>query len=99
MAKSKLAGAQKKPAAAPKRAKPSSEAEQPVTPALRRGAPSGGRGGKRSDPDYVATTFFVRKETRRAAQLILIKDAETSMDLSDVVEGLLTVWIARHSSS
>jgi hypothetical protein len=57
-----------------------------------------GRGGKRSDPDYTPTTFFVRKETKRKAARLL-EDTEAGQDLSDLVEQLLSRWISEHSQA
>ncbi len=55
-------------------------------------AVQGGRGGKRSNPEFSATTFFVRKETKRQAARLL-EDANSGKDLSDLVEELLGQWI------
>lgn len=60
-------------------------------------APAGGRGGKRSDPAYSPTTFFVRKETKRKAARLL-EDQEAGKDLSDLVEELLAKWIVKNSN-
>ena len=59
-------------------------------------APNGGRGGKRSDPAYSPTTFFVRKETKRKAARLL-EDQEAGKDLSDLVEELLSKWVVKNS--
>jgi hypothetical protein len=97
---SKFAGALgrlKKPAAAPTEAEP--PVEKPAAQPLRATdtpAPSGGRGGKRSDPAYSPTTFFVRKETKRKAARLL-EDQEADKDLSDLVEELLSQWISTNS--
>lgn len=55
-----------------------------------------GRGGKRSDPEYAPTTFFVRKDTKRRAGRLL-EDMNANQDLSDLVEQLLAKWVAEHS--
>ena len=60
---------------------------------------SGGRGrraGKRSDPAFRPTTFFVRKETQRKA-VRLLEDRDDGRDLSDLVEELLAKWVGEHS--
>jgi hypothetical protein len=57
-----------------------------------------GRGGKRSDPAYSPTTFFVRKETKRKAARLL-EDSESENDLSDLVEELLSKWVSEHSNA
>ena len=54
--------------------------------------------GKRSDPDYTPTTFFVRKETKRRAAQMLLEDVNSKTDLSDLVEELLAKWISEHSN-
>lgn len=56
------------------------------------------RTGKRSDPAYRATTFFVRKETKRKASRLL-EDQETGKDLSDLIEELLAQWVVEHSNA
>jgi hypothetical protein len=53
--------------------------------------------GKRSDPAFRATTFFVRKDTQRKASRLL-EDQETGKDLSDLVEELLAKWIDDNSN-
>jgi hypothetical protein len=52
--------------------------------------------GKRSDPAFRPTTFFVRKETQRKAARLL-EDQDAGKDLSDLVEELLATWIAENS--
>jgi len=54
--------------------------------------------GKRSDPAFRPTTFFVRKETKRKASRLL-EDQEAGKDLSDLVEELLAKWVAEHSNA
>jgi hypothetical protein len=61
-------------------------------------APAGGRGGKRSDPAYSPTTFFVRKETKKKATRILLDDAHAGKDLSDLVEELLSEWVSKQAN-
>jgi hypothetical protein len=58
----------------------------------------GRRTGKRSDPAFRATTFFVRKETKRRASRLL-EDQETGKDLSDLIEELLAQWVVEHSNA
>jgi hypothetical protein len=55
-----------------------------------------GRGGKRRDPEYAPTTFYVRKNTKRKA-VRLLEDIDAKQDLSDLVEQLLAKWIAKYS--
>jgi hypothetical protein len=52
--------------------------------------------GKRSDPEYSPTTFFVRKETKRKAAQLLLGDANSKTDLSDLVEQLLAKWVSEN---
>ena len=52
--------------------------------------------GKRSNPDFSPTTFFVRKDTKRKAARLL-EDQEAGKDLSDLVEQLLSKWISENS--
>lgn len=58
----------------------------------------GSRGGKRSNPDYTATTFFVRKDTKKKATRLL-EDIEAGKDLSDLVQDLLAEWVSKHSAA
>ena len=58
-----------------------------------------GRGrppGKRSDPDYQPTTVLLRKHTKKTAARLL-EDQSTGLDLSELIEQLLTEWIQRQS--
>lgn len=102
--KSKFAGAlgrlkQPRQAAAAK-SQPEREEQAAAPPAAISAAPDfGGRGrraGKRSDPAFRPTTFFVRKETQRKAARLL-EDQDAGQDLSDLVEELLGKWIDEHS--
>jgi hypothetical protein len=52
--------------------------------------------GKRSNPEFSPTTFFVRKDTKRKAARLL-EDQDATSDLSDLVEQLLTKWISENS--
>ena len=100
---SKFAGALgrlKQPRAASPVKAPPERAERAAAPAAIAAAPAvGGRGrraGKRSDPAFRPTTFFVRKETQRKAARLL-EDQDAGQDLSDLVEELLGKWIDEHS--
>jgi hypothetical protein len=69
-------------------------------PAISRTSAPGGKRrpvGKRSDPEYTPTTFFVRKETKRKAARLLLEDANSNTDLSDLVEQLLAKWVSEHT--
>ena len=84
-----------------RRSEPASEpANQPaavVTTPVGQGSERRRRkAGKRSDPAFRPTTFFVRKETQRKASRLL-EDQDSGKDLSDLVEELLSTWVAEHS--
>ena len=83
-----------------KTSEPAASAQYPVQdlPALPAPEQIGkaGREGKRSNPEYAPRTFFVRKNTKRQA-VRLLEDTNADQDLSDLVEQLLTKWIAEHS--
>jgi hypothetical protein len=58
-----------------------------------------GRGrprAKSSDPAYQSTTVILRKVTKRRAAHLL-EDREMGKDLSELIEELLTEWLARQS--
>lgn len=57
-----------------------------------------GRGGKRSNPEFSATTFFVRKDTKRKASRLL-EDTNAGKDLSDLVEELLSKWVSKRTNA
>ncbi len=77
--------------AAPRPRRKSSPA--PVAEPLRgRGRPP----GKRSDPDFKPTTLFLRTQTKRTASRLL-EDKGVDLDLSELVEQLLTQWNKRNS--
>ncbi len=89
-------------AANPGRSGPVSESVHQPPAAIASESPQGAgekgrRTGKRSDPAFRATTFFVRRETKRKAARLL-EDQETGKDLSDLVEELLARWVAKHSN-
>jgi hypothetical protein len=68
-------------------------------PAALAGVVATGKGrptGKRSDPEFSPTTFFVRKDTKRKAARML-EDQDAGKDLSDLVEQLLAKWISKNS--
>lgn len=48
--------------------------------------------GKRSDPDYMQQSIYIRKATNRAVQIALLQHGD-ERDLSEVVEDLLTEWL------
>jgi hypothetical protein len=97
---SKFAGAlgrlNKRPAAPPAEVHPFPAVAEPA-PASR-AAEGNGRGGKRSNPEFSPTTFFVRKDTKRKA-VRLLEDTNAGKDLSDLVEELLTNWVSERSNA
>ena len=62
------------------------EGEEESVAVRDRGRPAG---GKRSNPDYVTTTIFLRKDTKKAATILLNREE----DLSSVLERLLSQWV------
>jgi hypothetical protein len=62
-----------------------------------RGRPLGSKNakaGKKSDDEYCPTTVYIRKETRKRVKQTLL-DAESTEDVSDLVEGLLQEWLEK----
>ena len=53
--------------------------------------------GKRSNPDYQATTLLLKERTKRTATRLL-EDKKLGKDLSDLTEQLLTEWIRRQQA-
>jgi hypothetical protein len=66
--------------------KKSSAATETTT--KRRGRPS----GKRSNPDYVQTTAYVRGDTYKAIKIALIEE-DQGREYSELVEELLAKWL------
>jgi hypothetical protein len=83
--------------ASPAATKEPTPQEKPAPPQPETAAKAG-RGGKRSDPDYSPTTFFVRKDTKRKAAQLLLNGVAPDKDLSDIVESLLAKWVSEHLS-
>lgn len=67
-------------------------AEQPPAAAKGRGRPA----GKRSNPDYEPTTVLLRKLTKKAA-VRMLEDTDAGLDLSELIEELLTERISRRT--
>jgi hypothetical protein len=96
---SKFAGALarlKQPAAVPQPEPAAPEhlpAQEPAPSVVGRGK---GRPatGKRSDPDWNRYTILLRRQTHKQASRRL-QDMETGQDLSELVDELLTEWLAR----
>lgn len=75
--------------------------ESPVLKiAAREVAPEKAKGGrpfgKRSDPDFQQTTLLLRKATKKRA-VRKLEDTSAKLDLSELVEQLLTEWNARQA--
>lgn len=49
--------------------------------------------GKRSHPDYTQAPAFIRKDTYKAVKIALLHD-DSGLDYSDLVQHLLTAWLA-----
>lgn len=49
--------------------------------------------GKRSHPDYTQAPAFVRKDTYKAIKIALLND-DRGLDYSDLIQELLTTWLA-----
>lgn len=64
----------------------------PLPPAQKRGRPAT---GKRSDPDWIGRTFYIRKETDLdiEAELLELKRQGVELDKSELVDALLSVWL------
>lgn len=66
--------------------KPPVEEQQEDKP--RRGRPS----GKRSDPDFVGFTTYIRRQTHRGVKRALLDEPE-EREMSELVEELLANWL------
>jgi hypothetical protein len=58
-------------------------------PALRGRPPA-----KRSDPDFVQTTAYIRRDTHRDVKIALLNEGK-GREYSEVVEELLAAWLKR----
>jgi hypothetical protein len=56
--------------------------------ARRRGRPT----GKRSDPNFVQTTAYIRGDTYKAVKIALIEE-DQNREYSELVEDLLSKWL------
>lgn len=52
---------------------------------------------KRSDPDFVQTTAYIRKATHRDVKLALLQNDE-GRDFSELVEELLATWVKEQNA-
>ena len=71
---------------------PSPAPPETIAPAKKRGRPS----GKRSDAEYVQVTAYIQKDRHRDVKMALLK-AGGDQDFSELVDSLLTAWLAKHS--
>jgi hypothetical protein len=83
---SRSGGKGKKAGRGSAKARPADKDTPPPRPT--RGRPS----GKRSDPDYVGFTTYIRKETHRGVKRALLDEPE-ERELSELVEELLANWL------
>lgn len=61
--------------------------------ARKRGRPN----AKRSDPMFVQTTAYIRKETLRDTKRALLElENDNKRDFSELVEELLSTWLTEH---
>ncbi len=51
--------------------------------------------GKRSDPDWIGRTYYIRKETDLdiEGELLQLKRKGVDLDKSELVDSLLTAWV------
>ena len=72
--------------------KPSEPEITPEEPTKKRGRPAT---GKRSDPDWIGRTYYIRKETDFDIEdeLIKLKRAGINLDKSELVDFLLAAWV------
>ena len=78
--------------------KPTPEEKPPETeitseePTKKRGRPAT---GKRSDPDWIGRTYYIRKETDFDVEdeLVKLKRAGINLDKSELVDFLLGAWV------
>lgn len=73
---------------ASRKVKAQQSAEDQTDESRRRGRPR----AKRSDPEFVGFTTYIRKETHRKAKMALLEEAE-GRELSELVEDLLSKWL------
>lgn len=73
---------------------PSPPTNQPSStpPSKKRGRPAT---GKRSDPDWIGRTYYIRRETDLdvEAELLQLKRQGHELDKSELVDSLLSAWL------
>lgn len=72
--------------------KPPESEITPEEPTKKRGRPAT---GKRSDPDWIGRTYYIRKETDFDVEdeLVKLKRAGINLDKSELVDFLLAAWV------
>ena len=90
-AKAKSSAKKATPKPAPEE-KPAEVAIAPEEPTKKRGRPAT---GKRSDPDWIGRTYYIRKETDFDVEdeLVKLKRAGVNLDKSELVDFLLAAWV------
>jgi hypothetical protein len=53
--------------------------------------------GKRSRPDFIRTTVYMRDDTKFKA-VRLLQDLKDERDLSDLIESLVSGWVSEHTN-
>jgi hypothetical protein len=51
--------------------------------------------GKRTNPDFVQITAYIRKDTHRNVKIQLLKEGK-GKELSEVIEDQLSDWLRKH---
>ncbi len=64
--------------------------ELPVQTIAKRGRPT----AKRSDPDFVGLTTYVRRDTHTRAKIALLQEGK-GRELSELVEDLIYNWLSK----
>ena len=69
--------------------------DPPLTEVKRRGRPAT---GKRSDPDWIGRTYYVKSSTDLDVEerLLKLKRLGTDLDKSELVDSLLAAWVKWH---
>jgi hypothetical protein len=68
--------------------------ELPVTPTNSTKSARGRPPAKRSDPDFVGLTTYVRRDTHTRAKIALLQEGK-GRELSELVEDLIYNWLSK----
>jgi hypothetical protein len=72
-----------------------SDTQKPESPAIRVSEKKRGRpAAKRSDPDFLQVTAYIRKETHRKTKIRLLEEGQ-GREFSELVEVMLEEWLDR----